>query len=445
MMDTDQSLIEALQRALTPVLGPDVTVRELQALSMGASKEICSFVAATPAGVTRSLVLRRDPPADPRPQRMACEAALLRAARDVDVPVPEVLTHGDGSDGVGSPYLIMECLSGETIPRKILRDPQWAGVRAGLARRLGEIAARIHRIPVDTVPAIDRSDQMTYWLREYQQYGPPSPAFELALHWLEEHRPTPRAPVLVHGDFRLGNLMLGPRDVAGVLDWELAHVGDPVSDLGWACVTAWRFGSPLPVAGVGEISELIDGYQQVSGWAPTPQEIHWWIVFGIFRWGSICRRQAARHLSGRANSLELAAIGRRFAENEHDLLVEMGYVAAAGDEGIRPEPAEDDGLLGRPDAVTLLTALRHTLDRRGGYEDKVAGRVIDNVCREISLGASLRAQVNQRLRDAAVNDEQQLVEWIRQHPGQPNEKIRAAVCAGVQARLHIWNPRYLSS
>lgn len=265
------------------------------------------------------------------------------------------------------------------------------------------------------------------------------------MHWLEEHRPTPRAPVLVHGDFRLGNLMLGPRDVVGVLDWELAHIGDPISDLGWACVTAWRFGSPLPVAGVGEISELIAGYQQVSGWAPTPQEIHWWIVFGIFRWGSICRRQAARHLSGRANSLELAAIGRRFAENEHDLLVEMGYVASAGDEGIRPEPAVEDGLLGRPDAVTLLTALRHTLDRRGGYEDKVAGRVIDNVCREISLGASIRAQVSQRLRDADVDSEQQLAEWIRQHPGQLNDKTREAVRAGVEARLHIWNPRYLVS
>ncbi len=445
MMDKDPALIEALQRALTPVLGAAVTVRELRSLSMGASKEICSFVAATPQGATRSLVLRRDPPADPHPQRMACEAALLQAARQVDVPVPEVLAQGDGADGIGSPYLIMECLSGETIPRKILRDPQWAGVRAVLARRLGEIAARIHRIPPDTAPTLDRSDQMAFWLEEYQRYGPPSPTFELALQWLEAHRPPPRTPVLVHGDFRLGNLMLGPEDVVGVLDWELAHLGDPISDLGWACVTAWRFGAPLPVAGVGEISELIDGYRQVSGWAPTPEEIHWWIVFGIFRWGTICRRQAARHLSGRNNALELAAIGRRFAENEHDLLVEMGYVSSAGDEDIHPEASEPDGLLGLPDALTLLTALRGALDRRGDYEDKVAGRVVDNIYREISLGPSLRAQVNQRLRDAGVDDEQQLVEWIRRHPGQLNDKVRAAVCAGVQARLQIWNPRYLSS
>jgi len=127
----------------------------------------------------------------------------------------------------------------------------------------------------------------------------------------------------VHGDFRLGNLMIGADGLRAVLDWELAHLGDPMEDLGWLCVKAWRFGSPKPVAGVGDYRELIDAYAAESGLDVDPDVVHWWEVLGTLKWGIMCIMQAQSHLSGAARSHELAAIGRRVCENEHDLFLAL--------------------------------------------------------------------------------------------------------------------------
>jgi aminoglycoside phosphotransferase (APT) family kinase protein len=125
---------------------------------------------------------------------------------------------------------------------------------------------------------------------------------------------------LVHGDLRLGNIMVDSSGLTAVLDWELAHIGDPMEDLGWLCVRAWRFGGSNPVAGIGSYDELFDAYENVSGIRPQLDAMRWWEVLGTLKWGIICIRQAATHLQGIARSHELAAIGRRVCENEYDLL-----------------------------------------------------------------------------------------------------------------------------
>jgi aminoglycoside phosphotransferase (APT) family kinase protein len=124
----------------------------------------------------------------------------------------------------------------------------------------------------------------------------------------------------VHGDFRNGNLIVGPDGIRAVLDWELAHLGDPLEDLGWLCVKAWRFGSPLPVGGFGTYDDLIQAYEKASGAAVDRAALRWWEMFGVFKWAVICVLQAQRHLTGGQRSVELAALGRRVAENEWDLL-----------------------------------------------------------------------------------------------------------------------------
>jgi aminoglycoside phosphotransferase (APT) family kinase protein len=125
---------------------------------------------------------------------------------------------------------------------------------------------------------------------------------------------------LVHGDYRLGNIMVNENGLSAILDWELAHIGDPMEDLGWLCVRAWRFGGAFPAAGLGTYDELFDAYASVTGVRPDPEVVRWWEILGTLKWGIICISQAATHLMGIARSHELAAIGRRVCENEYDLI-----------------------------------------------------------------------------------------------------------------------------
>jgi aminoglycoside phosphotransferase (APT) family kinase protein len=146
----------------------------------------------------------------------------------------------------------------------------------------------------------------------------------LAFKWLDEHRPTAsNRTAVVHGDFRLGNVIVDASGLRAVIDWELAHLGDPIEDLGWMCVPAWRFGSRLPAAGVGTREQLLAAYAEQSGVDVDPETLRWWEVSGILRWGMICVTQAFTHTSGIVRSHELAAIGRRVCENEHDLFLAL--------------------------------------------------------------------------------------------------------------------------
>ena len=150
--------------------------------------------------------------------------------------------------------------------------------------------------------------------------GQPHPVLELVRNWLLDFRPASSRTSLVHGDFRLGNMIVGPEGLRAVIDWELAHLGDPMEDLGWLCVKAWRFGATPPVAGLGEYEELFSAYEAAGGSSIDPAVVHWWEVLGTWKWAIMCIVQASAHLSGAARSHELAAIGRRVCENEFDLL-----------------------------------------------------------------------------------------------------------------------------
>jgi aminoglycoside phosphotransferase (APT) family kinase protein len=322
----DDELRSALIRVVREGLGDaSADVDGLRQLTGGASRETWQVEIVDGAGRRRPLILRRDPPALPRPEGMAREAAALRAANEHQVPVPEVIAAGDGSDGVGAPYIVMSHVEGETIPQRILRDDAFADVRPRLAAQCGRILARIHAIPsevLDTAPAVDPLADLRTQLDELLDRDQGHPALELGLRWLEERRPASTEERLVHGDFRHGNLIITPDEgIRAVLDWELVHVGDPMEDLGWLCVKVWRFGNPAkPVGGFGDYEELIDAYERESGTRPDLDVIRWWELYGTVWWGIGCIRQADRHLSGATRSVELAAIGRRTCENEYDAL-----------------------------------------------------------------------------------------------------------------------------
>ena len=311
-----------------------VRIANLLLLTGGASRQTWSFDASVEDASgntgTSPLVLRLDPRASAGLMARETEYRLLEAARAAGVPVPRM--HAMGDDSLEAPFFVMERVEGETIARKLLRDDEFAGARKVMASQLGAILARIHTIALDS-PGLERlqtpspgsTPAEAEILRFEQVYRAitldPHPAFELAFRWLKQHQPSTRRQTLVHGDYRIGNVIFGPEGVRAILDWELAHSGDPMEDLGWICVRSWRFGSDeLPAGGIGTREELFRAYQAAGGASVEPEHVRFWELFGNLRWGIICISQAKTYLDGHSASVELAAIGRRVAETEWELL-----------------------------------------------------------------------------------------------------------------------------
>ena len=415
-MDPDERDLAA---ALGDVLGP-VTVAALTRLSGGASRETWSFDALAADRARAGLILRRDPPGRAgEPGTMSREAQVIGLALAAGLAVPEVLLSTEEPDLWGTAGLVMRRVAGETIARRILRDAAYRPARQVLVGQVGAFAAGLHALPVpDGLPAPDPLAALRAELAAFDQV---SPVFELALDTLEADRPPARRPVIVHGDLRLGNLIVGPDGLRAVLDWELVHAGSPAEDLGWFCVKAWRFGVDAPAAGLGRREQLLAAYRAAGGADLTLDELRWWEILGTLRWGVICMTQARAHLSGAHRSVELAAIGRRACEQEWDLLLLLAPEAAARAAARRPRLTDAGQAApaphGRPTASELLEAVREFLTTQVmpastgqlAFHARVAANALSVVARELELG-----------------------------PLPP----RAALADGVAARLAVANPKY---
>ncbi len=228
--------------------------------------------------------------------------------------------HPDDDLGMG---FIMHHVAGETIPRRILRDGRFEFARREFASQCGRLLARIHNLSRTNLPALRTSSAMgevDLLGAEHARRGAARPVFCAAFRWLARHAPPVSRLSLVHGDFRNGNLIIGQEGIRAVLDWELAHLGDPMEDLGWLCVNAWRFGQrDLPVGGLGTREDLFAAYERAGGASVDPERVHFWEVLGTLKWGVICEGMAHEFMNG-DGSVERAAIGRRASEAEIDLL-----------------------------------------------------------------------------------------------------------------------------
>ncbi len=307
--------MDALAGALADVLASNVS--ELTRLSAGAHRETWSVVTVD----GRRYVLQRMPSVDDGLHGgVGLEASVLRAAAAAGVPVAHVVSVFESGGALGTPALLLEYVEGESLPQRIMRDDRFVGARAALAGECGALLARLHAVSPDAVPGLAAADPIERCRNVLDRLGAAHPAFELVLRRLELTRPDSRPPTIVHGDFRLGNMLIGERGIAAVLDWELVHLGDPLEDLGYLCVPAWRFGGRLPVAGVGAYEELLDAYRTAGGGEVSLRELLWWQAASTVWWGVLCLVQADRHLTGETRSVELAAIGRRACEQEWDAL-----------------------------------------------------------------------------------------------------------------------------
>lgn len=352
------------------MLGPGGTVEHLTRLTGGANMESWSFD-YDGAGY----VLRRAPSGalmTGRSYGHHVEAALLRVTGAHSVRAPVVVGELVEADGLGSGYL-MRRVEGTADPRAILAAPP-PSLLHDIAREL----ARIHAIPLDQVPnaipASDAAAMVEALATRFESYGGDRPVMALAIRWLRDHLPAPATPVLLHGDFRIGNLMVDANGLAAVLDWELAHIGDRHQDLAFGCINSWRFGQiDRPAFGVGALDDLFSAYERESGIAVDRARFRFWLVYSTLWWGMCCLEMADIWRSGRDRSLERAVIGRRASETEVDLLMLLEEDAPAAERGPialpAPEPVRRQG---EPSRVEMLEALGEWLERE--VKPKLSGR-----------------------------------------------------------------------
>ncbi|MFK7898252.1 MAG: phosphotransferase family protein [Myxococcota bacterium] len=402
-------------------------------LSGGASQETYRIEIETEGG-GRVLAMRRaagglpGEGAGPGPG-LEVEASLFRVARAAGVPEPEIVYVLEEGDGLG-PAFLMEWLEGETVGSRILKSAALEGVRPRLAFECGEVLARIHQIdPVATgldrklVTVSPESFVREVW-EQYQSFGTSLPMIDYTARWLLDHLPEPSPAALVHNDFRNGNLMVSEQGIVAVLDWELAHLGDPVRDLGWICTNSWRFGrSELPVGGFGHREDLLDGYEEVSGRRISVSHLRFWEVFGSFWWSAMSLLMAFGWRNGVDRTVERPGIARRSSECQVDCanLIIPGPVSLV-------EEASARSSLDMPRVDELLVSVRDFLreDARAGLEGRnaflalVASNSLDIVQRELTLGPAHLDAEQARLRALLGSEE-------------PLGDLRDRLCAGLRS------------
>ena len=317
-----EELASALSKKLLEV-GIEGKVSNLEPLTGGASKEIWKFEVSNAKKSTKMILRRGSGIEGPLAIKTADEARIQKEVIKVGAPVPKILAVSKNEEELGDSY-IMHFVEGESIARKILRDKEYKKALPILAYQCGEAIAKIHNVDINNfsfLPKKPAEDQLEDLYSTYQSFEQPSPVYEYAYLWLKEQDFGNFQESLVHGDFRLGNIIVNADGLQSIIDWELAHIGNPLQDLGWVCGNSWRFGkNDKVVGGFGELEDLLEGYNSVSKLKVNKEMVRCWQVFGTFRWGVICLIQAYAHLNGTINSIEKAAIGRRVSETEIDIV-----------------------------------------------------------------------------------------------------------------------------
>jgi aminoglycoside phosphotransferase (APT) family kinase protein len=322
---SNDDFTDRLRAVVERTIGAPAMLHDVRRLTGGANRSTWSFDAQLGAGrlplILQLGVETADPVAGITPEVDSDQQArLMIAAVEAGAPAPRVRAILEPADGLGHGY-ITERVAGETLGPRILRDDRFAAARKLMASQCGEILAAIHRIDLVRVPFLTRQDAAEHvdaHRRIVDHFGFHLPALELALRWAAENVPKVQRLTVVHGDFRLGNLIVGEEGIRCVLDWELAQSGDPMQDLGWLCIRTWRFGGPHPVGGFGSREDLFAAYERASGHSVDPAHVRFWEAFGNVKWAVDCLRLGTRGVEETA--IERSAIGRRIEEPLWDFL-----------------------------------------------------------------------------------------------------------------------------
>ena len=393
MAGSNRTLADTLAPALARA-GLSGAIGGLERLSGGASMESWAFTCGGEA-----YVLRRAASVEVmagRPLDHAGEAAIIRAAHAAGVLAPEIVAELDPRDGAGTGF-VMRRIPGSAAPETALGEGG-----AALLSDIGAALAAIHRIDpaaVTSAPLLDPAEGVAALAAQFAGHGGDRPIIALGLAWLRANLPPRVEPRLVHGDFRIGNLMTETRNgqarLTGVLDWELAHRGDFHEDLAYGCMAVWRFGRlDAPGFGLGSLDALFAAYAAAGGAPVDRTRFRFWLVYRTVWWALGCLSMGQTWRSGADRSLERVVVARRAAEQELDLLLLLEDEAGE-DERNRPlppvrfAPARDSG---EPDAAEIVTAVSEWLagvkerfTGRERFEHAVARNALGIVAREMAI------------------------------------------------------------
>lgn len=324
-----ETAFEDLAAAVRRRFGTAAVLDNIEVPTLGGSNRTVIFDVVETGGARQRLVSRQETYQGPHSPFLAPaeQYRVMERVHRHGFRVPRPVFLYDDADGMGAGF-VTEFVSGQTLPKRIIESAEFADLRPRLAREFGELLAALHAMPAAEFDFLqtraDSIDPLQAQRTRMDTYGRPRPALELALRWLERQRPPAEMQVLLHGDFRVGNLMVGPRGVTAVLDWECAHLGSSIEDIGWLGMRSWRFGRPgLPVGGIAEWAPFIDAYEGAGGRRIDLDHVRYWSIFGLVRWTVLNLMQGFGHVHGTRRGLVFAACGRNADLIEYELLMTL--------------------------------------------------------------------------------------------------------------------------
>ena len=450
---------ESVRRVVEDRVAPGVTFRRVERLTGGASQETYRIEADGPDGALIYAMRRSPGGLPPETTRenpgLDVEAELMRAARSVGVPEPEVFHVLEPEDGIGLGF-IMEWIDGEALGSRINRRPEFAELRTHLAYDCGVALARIHSVDLNAhglrgrLAELDPEAFVHEMWERYQGYETPQPMIDYTARWLLDNLPQNPRSTLVHNDFRNGNFLVDEKGITAVLDWEVSHIGDPMRDLGWISTNSWRFGGTGPVGGFGEYSDLFRGYEDESGIKVDPAHVRFWEVFGSFWWSVGCLTFAEHYRNGPDKSVERAAVGRRTSECQVDC---VNLIIPGPCEMMAEAPPRSWEM---PEVRELITSVRDFLredvmtETRGrvNFMARVAANSLDIALREAATGDALRTWEHAELtrllgRDGDLGElKWSLVHELRADRPLADPALQTYLRTSVTNQIAIDQPRY---
>jgi len=450
----ESDLSELCQKAL----GGNARISDLKRLTGGASATTWSF---DYNGVP--LVLRQKAPETEdnvdmpglESSSLKTEAELITKAGEHGVKAPKIYAVTEADSALGESVL-MSRVHGEALPQILFKDTKYDKALSGLTVECAATLAKIHDIPVDSLTSdlVTRTPLETLDLMkaQYKSFGQGSPVLASALSWMTENCPPPTPPVLVHGDFRMGNLLIDEAGLSSVLDWELTHIGDPVSDISFFCAPPWRFGRYAQGAGgIGSIDDLVKSYEAASGRKIDTSRLLWWRMQASVNWCLMCMIMGNLWRSGIDRELERIVIGTRVSESEIDVLLLFDEIYKFDDKfdlAYLSPPEIANKAETKPDELAsalsewLTDDIIPNMSGRESFKARVARNAIGMLQRSSRLSPDFSVTQNKRLAGLNLNETELSQHLLNGDLNLQSEKVRRHIKQTTLEQIAIDQPKY---